>query len=104
MGSVQNERLSTAKSAGRNRFLSAEIRPRRDSLRQSERSSAKRVRGCRSTRQSPRKNHFFWNRDGTVRLKHLQRILEDRRGDFCLEKGQYEGHRLYYEYCGFWFD
>ena len=85
-------------------LLSAETRPRRDSLRQSERLSAKRVRGYRSTRQSPRKNHFFWNRDGTVRLKHLQRILEDRRGDFCLEKGQYEGHRLYYEYCGFWFD
>ena len=30
----------------------------------------------------PAKNHFFWNRDGTVRLKYLQRILEVRRGDF----------------------
>jgi len=33
----------------------------------------------------PAKNHFFWNRDGTVRLKHLQRILEVKRGDFILE-------------------
>ena len=93
MMSAQNERLSTAKPAGRNRLLSAEIRPRRDSLRQSERSSAKRVRGCRSTRQSPRKNHFFWNRDGTVRLKHLQRILEDRRGDFCLREFSFDTNR-----------
>ena len=45
MKPTQNERLSTAKSAGRNRydFESAEIRPRRDSLRQSEQLSAKRI-------------------------------------------------------------
>ena len=43
----RNERLSTVKPAGRNRrnLESAEIRPRRDSLRQSERLSAKRVCG-----------------------------------------------------------
>jgi len=30
MAPAQNERLSTAKPAGRNQFLSAEIRPRRE--------------------------------------------------------------------------
>ena len=42
---TQNERLSTAKPAGRNQrdFESTEIRPRRDQLRQSERLSAKRI-------------------------------------------------------------
>ena len=45
MMSAQNERLSTAKPAGRNRYdlETAEIRPRRDSLRQSERLRAKRI-------------------------------------------------------------
>ena len=38
MKPAQNERLSTAKPAGRNRydFETAETRPRRDSLRQSD--------------------------------------------------------------------
>ena len=38
MAPMQNERLSTAKPAGRNRrnLESAEIRPRRDSLRQGD--------------------------------------------------------------------
>ena len=72
----RNERLSTVKPAGRNRLLSAEIRPRRDSLRQSERLSAKRITS--------------FGIEMVPSADNLSRILEFKRGDFCFVRDEEE--------------